>query len=125
LSNVPEADVSKLSEKIKSVWENLSPREKKLSAISGIIASLVLMLMVSYMMGGKKTLPVPKEAVKKNTTLLEPTLLEKYLYREKEQELRQRDEQMKALKAEIEEVRNERKKEKDRSMYPPVPTSSL
>ncbi len=120
--------MNKITTKIKAAWERSSPKEKKVFVLAGVLAGLLCMLLLSYVLGGNKTIPAPKETAKKSTTPLDANLLEKSLYREKEQELRQRDEQMKALKAEIDELKKEkdsdRVKERSNRFYPPIPTSA-
>jgi conjugal transfer pilus assembly protein TraB len=118
-------NMSDFSAKASAFWEKLSPSQKKLATISSVIVALIGMLILSYSMGGSKSIPVKKEAPKKNTVPLEPNLLEKSLYLEKEQELRQRDEQMKALKAEIDEIKKEKSGDRAKGIYPPIPISSL
>jgi conjugal transfer pilus assembly protein TraB len=85
------------------------------------------MMFLSYQMGGRKSVPPPKPAEQKAVVPLDQQLLEKSLYQEKERELRQRDEQIKELKADIEEIKKEKdKNEKGKAVrnYPPVPVPS-
>ncbi len=120
--------MGKLSEKVKNLFEGLSPKEKKVAVLAAVLFGLFFMMIVSYRMGGSKSIPVAKPAAQKNSAPLEPDLLGKSLYNEKERELRQRDEEMKSLKAEIDEIKKEKEgKEKSRagSLYPPVPLPSV
>jgi conjugal transfer pilus assembly protein TraB len=115
--------VNKLTGKLKQAWDGLSPREKKVAVIAAIIFSLLCMMVLSYNMGGSKTVPSAKPAEQKHDAPPEPDLLEKSLYHEKEKELRQRDEQLKALKTEIDEMKKDKEQEKEKThrSYPPVP----
>lgn len=117
--------MSWINDKVKQKWEGLAPADKKRLVIASVVSGLVIMMILSYQMGGRKTVSVEKPPEKKADVLLEPELLEKSLYQEKEKELRRRDEQMKELKAEIEEMKKARKEEEKRAYqkehYPPVP----
>ena len=118
--------MSKLSEKIKNIWEGLSPKTKRFAAVGGVASVIVCMMFISYQMNGKKTVSAPKEPVKETLDSLDKNLLDKSLYAEKEKELRDRDEQLKSLKADIDDIKKEKgqyrpKGNTPHDFYPPVP----
>lgn len=120
--------MSKVSDKFKTLWDGLSPKGKKTATLAAVVITLLVMMVSSYQMGGRKSVTVPQKPEHKTDVLLEPKLLEKSLYLEKEKELRVRDEQMKELRAEIDEIKKAKENSKDKdkgksphNYYPPVP----
>lgn len=117
--------MSKIGDKVREKWDAFEPKDKKKLVRSSITAGLLIMMIISYQMGGRKTVTPTKAPEKKPEVLLEPNLLEKSLYMEKEKELRQRDEQLKELKKDIEEMKKTRQEEAtkiyQKEHYPPVP----
>jgi type II secretory pathway component PulM len=48
--------------KFNQSWDGLSPREKKVAVIAAILFSLLCTMVLSYNMGGSKTVPSAKPA---------------------------------------------------------------
>lgn len=118
--------MSKVSEKFKSIWEGLSPKGKRVAAVGGVASVIICMMFISYQMNGKKTVSAPKEPAKETLDPLDKNLLDKSLYAEKEKELRDRDEQLKSLKADIDDIKKEKEQDRPKGkpshdFYPPVP----
>ena len=118
--------MSKVSEKIKNIWEGLSPKGKRFAAVGGVASVIICMMFISYQMNGKKTVSAPKEPAKETLEPLDRNLLDKSLYAEKEKELRDRDEELKSLKADIDDIKKEKELDRPKGnaphdFYPPVP----
>ena len=118
--------MNRISGKLKNIWEGLSPKAKRVAAVGGVAFVIFCMMFLSYQMNGKKNVTVPKEATKETLEPLDKNLLDKSLYAEKEKELRDRDDQLKSLKADIDEMKKGKEQDNSRvkpshEYYPPVP----
>lgn len=113
-------------ERIKNIWKDLDPAQKrKLLLVSSVLVVIIASFLGYYVSRGGKQ-EARKEETKKELTI-DTGILSKSLYQESQKEIQKRDEEMKQLKAQIEELQKSLKeererKEKEEKKVPPLPS---
>jgi conjugal transfer pilus assembly protein TraB len=94
-------------DRIKKVWESLSPKHKKASIISALCLAIII---GSYFLYKSKEPASRNAREEKNsrTLALDPRLLEKSLYEELRGEITQRDRMITDLKMDVEEIKQDK-----------------
>jgi conjugal transfer pilus assembly protein TraB len=105
-----------IKDKAKKFFDSLTPEKKRFVVLALITLSLTVLIMTTYLNRSKITIPSNSKASEKRVEMtLEPGLLEKSQYREQEKALHERDEQMKKLQQEVEDIKKVKEKETNKS----------
>lgn len=106
-----------LSDRIKLVWDALSPKAKQKVVFFTAMGIIVVVATSAYWVR-KGSTPAPKAAPgKKDEVAMDPKLLEKSMYMEGQKEIARRDEKIAELSRQIDDIINE-KKTKDEQGIP-------
>lgn len=98
-----------LSDRIKLIWDALSPKAKQKVVFFTAMGIVVVVATSAYWVR-KGAAPAPKAAPgKKDEVAMDPKLLEKSMYMEGQKEIAKRDEKIAELSRQIEEIINEKK----------------
>jgi conjugal transfer pilus assembly protein TraB len=105
-----------LSDRIKLIWDALSPKAKQKVVFFTAIGIVVIVACSAYWVR-KGAAPAPKAATgKKDEVAMDPKLLEKSMYMEGQKEIAKRDEKIAELSRQIQEIINEKKAKDEEGM---------
>jgi len=117
-----------IKDKAKRFFDTLTPEKKRYVVLGLITITLSVITVTAYLNRSKIAIPsTGKSSEKRVEMTLEPGLLEKSQYREQERALRERDEQLKRLQLEVEDIKKSKDKEAFKSpqsapgKYPTAP----
>jgi conjugal transfer pilus assembly protein TraB len=98
-----------LSDRIKLVWDALSPKAKQKVVFFTVMGIIVIVATSAYWVR-KGSVPAPKVVPgKKDEVSMDPKLLEKSMYMEGQKEIAKRDEKIAELSRQIDDIVNEKK----------------
>lgn len=115
-----------LSDRIKLIWDALSPKAKQKVVFFTAMAIIVVVATSAYWVR-KGSAPAPKAAAgKKDEVAMDPKLLEKSMYMEGQKEIAKRDEKIAELSRQMDDIINEKKTKDEQGIPgkgsdPPVP----
>ncbi len=128
-----------IKDDVRRIFDALTPQNKRYLVLALIAIGVAVVVVFTYLNRGKTAVsPAGKASEKRVEMTLEPGLLAKSQYREQEKALHERDEQMKKLQQEIEDIKKTKDKDKEASRQmqaasgkypsaplPPVPSSTV
>lgn len=121
-----------IKEKAKKFFDQLSPERKRYVVLGLIVLTLAAVTFVTYLNRTRVAVPpTGKPSEKRVEVTLEPGLLEKSQYREQEKAMHDRDEQMKKLQQDVEDMKKASKPlqatpgKYPTAPLPPIPSSSI
>jgi len=103
-----------LRDKIKVLWDNLSPRAKQKVVLFSALGAILMVAASAYLVRSSSTPPPKQSPGKKEDVPLDPRLLEKSMYMEGQKEIAKRDEKIAELSKQIEDIVKEKKEQDDK-----------
>jgi conjugal transfer pilus assembly protein TraB len=109
-------------DRIKLLWDNLSPRAKQKVVLFSAVGTVLLVAASAYLVRSNSA-PQPKQVSgKKEDVPLDPKLLEKSMYMEGQKEIAKRDEKIAELSRQIDDIVKEKKEGEEKEREPAAKT---
>jgi len=111
-----------MKDKLKTIWANVTPRQKRNIVLLAIITAVLAFSMTGYFFKTKDGGTVPgRTAQKKKEITLDAALLEKSAYLEGRKEMARTEEKLSLLQKELEEIKGEKAKAAQAESKTPLP----
>jgi conjugal transfer pilus assembly protein TraB len=103
-------------DRIRFFWDGLSPKAKQKVVLFSVIGIVLVLSAAGYWVRSSSPPPQKQAGGKKEDVALDPKLLEKSMYMEGQKEIAKRDEKIAALSKQIDDIINDREKEKEKEV---------
>ena len=103
-------------DRIRFFWDGLSPKAKQKVVLFSVIGFVLVVSAAGYWVRSSSPPPPKQAGGKKEEVALDPKLLEKSMYMEGQKEIAKRDEKIAALSKQIDDIINDREKEKGKEV---------
>jgi len=111
-----------MKDKLKTIWANVTPRQKRNIVLLAIITAVLAFSVTGYLFKTRDGGTIPgKTAQKKKEITLDAALLEKSAYLEGRKEMARTEEKLSLLQKELDEIKAQKTKAAQAESKPPLP----